>query len=173
MKAIAAVSTDWAIGKDNSLLFSIPEDMKYFRAATKGNVVVMGRKTLESFPGGKPLPYRMNIVLTGNREYDAKGAAVVCSVEELLELLKNYDTENVFVIGGGKIYKELLPWIDTALITKVEEHRPADTFFPNLDLDHDWEIADCSGEKEHEGIRFRFVTYQRKGKKHESHNEDN
>lgn len=165
MKAIAAVSPDWAIGKDNRLLFSIPEDMRFFRETTKGNVVVMGRKTLESFPHGKPLPNRTNIVLTGQRTYDAKGAKVVCSIEELLEVLKDYDPDKVFVIGGGSVYRELLPLTDTALITKVEEQREADAWFPNLDLDGEWTITDRSETFEHDGIRFTFLTYKRKGGK--------
>lgn len=162
MIAIAAVSKDWAIGKDNKLLFSIPEDMKFFRQTTKGHVVVMGRKTLESFPGGKPLPGRTNIVLTRSRNYDAKGAVVVSSVKELKDCLKDYPHEKIFVIGGGSIYKELLPLTDTAFITKVSEHAAADTYFPNLDEDDKWEVADSSDEFEYDGLKFRFLTYRRK-----------
>lgn len=160
MKTIAAVSLDWAIGKDNDLLFSIPEDMKFFRETTKGHTVVMGRKTLESFPGGKPLPKRRNIVLTSNREYDAKGAEVVSSVDELLALLADCEDE-VFVIGGGTIYKSLLAYTDTALITKVYESADADTFFPNLDEDPRWELVESSEMKESEDHRFQFLTYKR------------
>lgn len=162
MKAIAAVSADWAIGKDNSLLFSIPEDMKFFRETTKGHTVVMGRKTLESFPDGKPLPKRRNIVLTSNPSYDAKGAETVSSVDELEKLLDGCD-EEVYVIGGGSIYKALLTFTDTALITKVYEHTEADTWFPNLDEDPNWEITGSSEMKEYNGLKFQFVTYHRKG----------
>ena len=112
MNLIAAVDKNWAIGKDNKLLVSIPIDMKFFRETTTGKVVVMGRKTLESFPNGLPLKNRTNIVLTHNANYDGKGAIVVNTMEALLEELKKYNSEDIYVIGGEQIYKALLPYCD-------------------------------------------------------------
>lgn len=105
MKLIAAADKNWAIGKDGELLVRISEDMKNFSAITTGNVIVMGRKTLESFPGGKPLPNRVNIVLTHEKDYNGKGAIVVHSEEELWEELSKYDTDSIFVTGGESIYQ--------------------------------------------------------------------
>lgn len=108
MNIIVAVDKNWAIGCNNKLLVSIPSDMKFFRETTTGNVVVMGRKTLESFPNGMPLKNRTNIVLTGNRDYQVKGAIVVHSMEELLEELKKYNSEQIYVIGGDSVYRQML-----------------------------------------------------------------
>ena len=109
MNIIVAVDKNWAIGKDNKLLVSIPSDMKFFRETTTGKVVVMGRKTLESFPGGQPLKKRTNIVLTSDRNYKVKDAIVVHTVEELLQTLKAYKQEDIYVIGGESVYRQLLP----------------------------------------------------------------
>ena len=133
MNLIAAVDKNWAIGKNNELLVSIPNDMKMFRQMTTGKVVVMGRKTLESFPNGLPLKNRVNIVLTKNQNYQVKGAIIVHSVEEVLEELKKYDSEDVYVIGGEQIYRQMLPYCDTAHMTKIDHAYEADAYFPNLD----------------------------------------
>ena len=112
MNIIVAVDKNWAIGKDNKLLVSIPADMKMFRQETTGKVVVMGRKTLESFPNGLPLKNRTNIVLTGNKDYNVKDAIIVHTVEELLEEIKKYPSEEVYCIGGDSVYKQLLPYCE-------------------------------------------------------------
>ncbi|MBQ3772896.1 MAG: dihydrofolate reductase, partial [Pseudobutyrivibrio sp.] len=112
MNLIVAVDKNWAIGKDNKLLVSIPDDMKFFRETTTGKVVVMGRKTLESFPNSKPLPNRVNIVLTRDAKYEAKGAVVVHSKEELNEELKKYNSDDIYVIGGESIYRLMLDECD-------------------------------------------------------------
>ena len=164
MKAIAAVSEKWGIGKDNKLLFHLREDMDFFRETTTGNVVVMGRKTLESFPGGQPLKNRVNIVLSKDPEYNPVGCVVVHSIEELREEIKKYDKE-IYVIGGGSVYKALLPYIDTALITRIYAQPEADTFFPNLDKDKHWEIVDCTELKSEASQYFRFVTYKKRHEK--------
>ena len=117
MNIIVAVDKNWAIGKDNKLLVSIPADMKMFRQETTGKVVVMGRKTLESFPNGLPLKNRTNIVLTGNKDYNVKDAIIVHTVEELLEEIKKYPSEEVYCIGGDSVYKQLLPYCDTAPVS--------------------------------------------------------
>lgn len=117
MNLIVAVDKNWAIGYQNKLLVSIPEDMKFFRTTTTGKVVVMGRKTLETFPNGLPLKNRTNIVLTRNPEYKVKGAEVVHTVEEALELISEYPPEDVYVIGGDTIYRQFLPYCDVAHVT--------------------------------------------------------
>ena len=141
MNVIVAADKNWGIGKDNKLLVSIPSDMKFFRTQTTGKVVVMGRKTLESFPNGMPLKNRTNIVLTRNPDYEVKGGVVVHSVEELLEVLKPYEEEDIYVIGGDSIYRLLLPYCRTAHVTKIDFAFEADTYFPNLDEDGSWEIT--------------------------------
>ncbi len=134
MNLIVAVDKNWAIGKNNRLMWSIPADMKFFRETTKGNVVIMGRKTLESFPQGQPLKNRVNIVITRNPGYKVKGAVVVHSVEEAVEEARKYKGE-IYVIGGESIYREMLSLCDTALVTKIDHAYDADTYFPNLDQD--------------------------------------
>ena len=142
MKAILSADRNWGIGCNNKLLVSIPSDMKFFRETTTGNVVVMGRKTLESFPNGAPLKNRTNIVLTGNRDYQVKDAVIVHSQDELLEELKKYDTEKIYVIGGESIYRMMLPYCDTVYVTKIDRSFQADTFFPNLDEMDEWEMTE-------------------------------
>ena len=141
MKLIVAADRNWAIGKNNKLMWSIPADMKFFRETTQGNVVIMGRKTLESFPQGQPLKNRVNIVITRNPSYKVKDAVVVHSVEEAIEESRKYDGD-VFVIGGESIYRAMLPYCDTALVTRIDYAYEADTWFPNLDEDEEWELTD-------------------------------
>lgn len=162
MNVIVAVDKNWAIGCNNKLLVSIPADMKFFRETTTGKVVVMGRKTLESFPNGMPLKNRTNIVLTKNTQYQVKGAVVVHNMEELLEELKKYDSKDVYVIGGGSIYKELLPYCDTAHVTKIDHAYEADTWFPDLDGDGAWEITADSEEQTYFDLEYQFLKYERK-----------
>ena len=209
MKAIVNANKDWAIGRNNDLLVYIPADMKFFRTSTAGRTVVMGRKTLESFPGGKPLKGRINIVLTRDasripeaskaaadlvidgsagdgeekaarlilerdlykgQQADEKPATILVtadSVESLLRILREAGaaSEDVFVIGGHSIYRKLLPYCDTCLVT-VNDYipptdAPADSWFPDLDNDPGWALADKGEMQEYEGIRFCFCTYKR------------
>ena len=162
MKLIVAVDKAWAIGKNNRLMWSIPADMKFFRETTMGNVVVMGRKTLESFPGGQPLKKRTNIVLTKDKNYKVKDAIVVNSIEELLEELKKYNSESIYVIGGESIYRQLLPYCDMAHITKIDHAYEADTFFPNLDEDKEWELTGVSEEMTYFDLEYVFARYERR-----------
>lgn len=162
MNVIAAVDENWAIGKDNKLLVSIPADMKFFRTTTTGNVVVMGRKTLESFPNQKPLPNRVNIVLTREVSYQVEGAVVVHSLEELKEALAPYEEESVYVIGGESIYRQLLPWCQVAYITKIEYAYDADAHFPDLDKDEEWTVSDEGEEETYFDLTYRFMRYERK-----------
>lgn len=159
--AIAAVSENWGIGKDGELLFRISEDMKRFRAVTEGHTVVMGRKTLLSFPDGKPLKNRNNVVLSRNTEFCSDGVTVFKNVEEVLKYIESTDGE-VFIIGGGEVYREFLPYCTKALITRVNAAPPADTFFPDLDKDPEWVMSEQSEVKEHNGVKFRFLTYTKK-----------
>ena len=161
MKLIAAVDKNWGIGKNNDLLVSIPADMKMFRTETSGKVVVMGRKTLESFPGGLPLKNRTNIVLSGNPDYQVKGAIVVHSLQELLEEIKKYPKDQVYCIGGDSVYKMLLPYCDTAQVTKIDFAYEADRYFPNLDEMPQWQVAAESEEQTYFDLEYRFVRYER------------
>lgn len=160
MNLIVAVDKNWAIGKDNKLLVSIPADMKFFRETTKGNVVVMGRKTLESFPQGQPLQKRVNIVISQNKDYQVKGAVVVHSIEEAVEEAKKYEGE-VYVIGGESIYRAMLPYCQTALVTKIDHAYEADTYFPNLDEDPEWELTGETEEQTYFDLEYVFRKYER------------
>lgn len=162
MNLIAAVDENWAIGKNNQLLVRIPADQKFFREMTTGKVVVMGRKTLESFPNGQPLKNRTNIVLTRNKDYAVKNAVVVHSLDELHEELKKYDSEDIFVIGGEKIYEQLLDECDVAHITKIDFAYDADAYFPNLDENPDWEITGDSEEQTYFDLEYYFYRYEKK-----------
>ncbi len=162
MKAILSADRNWGIGYRNKLLVRIPSDMKFFRETTTGNVVVIGRKTLESFPNGLPLKDRVNIVLTGNRDYQVKDAVVVHSEEELLEELKKYDTERVYVIGGESVYRMLLPYCDTVYVTRIDRAFQADTFFPDLDQMEEWEMTEEGEEQTCFDLEFAFTKYERR-----------
>lgn len=161
MKLIVAVDKNWAIGNKGGLLVSIPEDMKFFRETTTGKVVVMGKNTLISFPGSKPLKNRENIVIALEKDYKVEGATVVYSIEEALETVKEYNTDDVYVIGGGSIYKQMLPYCDTAYVTYMDYAYEADTYFPNLDEDAEWKLDKESEEQTYFDIEYYFRTYKR------------
>ncbi|MBP9996478.1 MAG: dihydrofolate reductase [Lachnospiraceae bacterium] len=164
MNAIVAVDSNWAIGNKGQLLISIPADHKMFREETTGKVVVLGRKTIETFPGARPLPKRTNIILSTQKDYHVEGAIVVHSVDELLEQLKAYDSKDVYIIGGDSIYKQMLPYVDTVHVTKIDREYEADAFFPNLDEMKDWEITAESDEQVYFDTTYAFVKYERIGK---------
>lgn len=161
MKAIVAVDKNWAIGKDNQLLAHLPGDLAYFKEKTLGKTIVMGRQTLESFPGGKPLPGRKNIVLTSNDCYEAQ-CQICCSLDELFTALDGEDLGEVFIVGGEQVYRSFLPFCNEVLVTRIEAEFMADRFFPNLDEDEDWELAEESEEIEEQGLTYRFCIYRRK-----------
>lgn len=162
MNLIAAVDKNWGIGLDNQLLVRIPDDMKRFRQITTGKVVVMGRKTLESFPGGQPLKNRTNIVLTTDKGYQVPGAVCVHSLEELSRELQNYRSEEIYIIGGACVYRQLLEECDTALITKIDFAYQADAWFPNLDETEEWEVTQKSEEQTYFDLEYYFLEYRRK-----------
>lgn len=164
MNLIAAVDKNWAIGYQNELLVRIPSDHKFFREETTGKVVVLGRKTLETFPQKQPLKNRTNIILSRNKDYKVKDATVVHSTEELLEELKKYPTEDVYIIGGESVYREMLSYCDVAHITKIDHAYQADAYFPNLDETGEWEITAESEEQTYFDIEYAFVKYERKKK---------
>ncbi|MFQ7309035.1 MAG: dihydrofolate reductase [Mediterraneibacter sp.] len=162
MKAILSADRNWGIGYQNRLLVRIPSDMKFFRQTTTGKVVVLGRKTLESFPNGLPLKDRTNIVLTKNPDYGVKDAVIVHTEEELFEELKKYNTDDVYVIGGESIYRMLLPYCDTVYVTKIDHAFQADTFFPNLDEMEEWEMTEEGEEQTCFDLEFAFTKYERR-----------
>ena len=158
MKAIVAVDEKWGIGKNNDLLFSIPEDMKFFRQTTLNKVVVMGSNTLKSFPNGAPLKNRVNIVLSTTVNRD--DCIVVRSLEELKNKIKEYEPSEVFLIGGAKLYGTMIDYCDEAYITKGKADGNAQVFFPNLDEKNGWKMVNESEEKTSEDLKFTFTTYK-------------
>lgn len=161
MNLIAAVDRNWAIGLNNKLLVKIPEDHKFFRQMTTNKVVVMGRKTLESFPNGLPLAGRTNLVLTGNKDYRVKGALCVHSIEELMEELARYESKDVYVIGGECVYRQLLDACDVAHITRINYSYQADAWFPNLDEREEWVITGDSEEHTYFDLEYYFYRYEK------------
>ncbi|MCX4305550.1 MAG: dihydrofolate reductase [Acetatifactor sp.] len=162
MNIIVAVDKNWAIGNREELLVRIPNDHKHFREETTGKTVVLGRKTLQTFPQGLPLKNRTNIILSRDKNFSVKDAAVVHSVEELLEELKKYDTRDVYIIGGESVYRQLLPFCDVAHVTKIDHSYEADSWFPDLDQDPEWEITADSEEQTYFDIAYTFLRYERK-----------
>ena len=161
MNMIVAVDSNWAIGHKGKLLVSIPEDMQFFRRETTGKVVVMGRKTLESFPNGLPLKNRVNVVITKDKEYNVKDAIICHSIEEALEVLKQYNDEDIYVIGGESVYRQFLPYCSVAHVTKINYSYDADTYFPNLDEMDEWTIEESSDECTYFDLEYKFVRYER------------
>ena len=161
MNIIAAVDKHWAIGNRGKLLVTIPDDQKLFREETKGKVIVMGRKTLESFPNGLPLKNRVNVVITKDKEYNVKDAIICHSIEEALEVLKQYNDEDIYVIGGESVYRQFLPYCSVAHVTKINYSYDADTYFPNLDEMDEWTIEESSDERTYFDLEYKFVRYER------------
>ena len=160
MNAIVIVDQNWAIGREGGLLFSLPGDMKRFRALTLGGTVILGRKTLDTFPGGRPLPQRRNLVVTRNPEFTREGAEVFPSTQAALEAAAGEDPDKLWVIGGGSVYTALLRKCKRAYVTRVDAAADgADTFFPNLDKLPGWEVESVSEPVEENGLTYRFVDY--------------
>lgn len=158
MNLIVAADQNWAIGKNGDQLAYIPADLKRFKALTLGHAVILGRKTLATFPGGRPLKGRRNLVLSATPGCSVEGAEVFSNLGALLSAAP----EDAFVIGGASVYRALLPWCDTAFVTKLHEAFPADRYFPNLDKDPAWTLAERSEPEEYRGLRFHYVTYVRR-----------
>ena len=162
MNCIVNVDAHWGIGNKGSLLVRIPNDMKMFRQETMGKVVVLGRKTLETFPGGRPLEGRTNIILTRDRKYKVKDAILVYSIEELLEKCKEYRTEDIYVAGGESVYEQLLPYCDVAYVTKIDYSYEADAHFPDLDKHPEWVLTADSEEQTYFDLEYYFLKYEKK-----------
>lgn len=160
MKLIVAVDEQWGIGKNGDLLLSIPDDMQYYRATTRGKVVVMGYTTLLSLPNSKPAPARLNLVLADIPGLKISGAVVCGSMEQLHRLIGCFEPDDVFDVGGGSMYRQLLPYCHAAHITKMRFNGEADTVIPNLDELDDWSVESESEVKEHDGVRYSFVVYR-------------
>ena len=158
MEAIVAVNDDWGIGAEGTQSIVLKADRAFFKAMTKGNAVIMGRRTLEDLPGGKPLKDRVNIIVT-RRDMEIEGAIVVHSTEEAIELATHY--ERCMVVGGASIYMQFFPDLDRVYVTKINAHAESTAFFPNLDRNPAFECEYEGEEQEEDGITFRFVTYKR------------
>lgn len=160
MNAIVVVDRNWAIGYEGDLLFSLPTDMKRFRSLTMGGTVIMGRKTLDSFPGGKALPKRRNIVITRHADWTRENVEIVTKPDAAMELVADVDTDSIWVIGGGSVYTTLLSRCKRVYLTKVDTAAPAaDTFFPNLDKLPNWEVEHIGETVEENGVTYQFIEY--------------
>lgn len=160
MKAIVVVDRNWAIGKNGDLLVHLPGDLRYYKEKTTGNVIVVGRKTLDSFPGGRPLPARTNIVMTTDPDFEREGCIICHSKDEVMEKLQAFDAERVFIAGGANVYEQFMDDCDEFYVTKIDEEYEADRFFPDLDakgLHVTWE----SEPQQEKGISYRFTIYSR------------
>ncbi|MDO4976434.1 MAG: dihydrofolate reductase [Eubacteriales bacterium] len=160
MNLIVAADKNWAIGRNQELLVRIPADMKNFAQMTTGHVIVMGRKTLESFPNGLPLPKRTNIVLTHQADYDGHGAIVVHDEEEMKKVLAQYDDDEIFIVGGQSIYTMFLPYCKNAYVTKLDYAYEADTWMPDLDQDENWKLVEKSEEQTCFDLIYHFTRYE-------------
>ena len=158
MKLIVAVDQNWAIGKGGDQLAYIPADLKRFKDLTLGHPVILGRRTLATFPGGRPLKGRRNLILSRNPDFAPEGAEVFRNLDSLLAAAP----EDAFVIGGASVYEALLDRCGTAYVTRLEAAFPADCWFPDLDARPEWVRTEASEVQEHGGLRFRYLTYQRK-----------
>ena len=158
IRAIVHADKEWGIGKNGDMMFSLPKDMKFFRETTMGHTVVMGGNTLRSFPNQKPLKNRVNIVLSRGQVRD--DCIIVRSFDELKKEMKARQNEEIYVIGGGEIYRELLPYCDEALVTKVDAVGNADTFFPNLDENENFVCVAISEPIDDNGNTIRFTAYR-------------
>ena len=162
--AIVAVDENWGIGYKGDLLISLPEDQKQnFKVKTMGHPVIYGRKTLDTFPGGRLLPGRENIILTRNPDLHVEGATIMHSVEEVLDYTKQKPDECFFIIGGAQIYEQFLPYCDSCIVSKIHKSFEADAFFPNLDKDPSWELVEEEPEiMSEKGVAFTVKHYARK-----------
>ena len=166
--SIVSVDKNWGIGNAGNLLAHLPGDMKFFKETTMGNIVVMGRKTFESLPGAKPLVGRLNIIVTRNSDYAREAVRngevlIASSPEDAIAFIKAdvEDKRDLYIIGGGEIYKQFLPYVDSCLVTKIDAEYKADTFFSNLDIDEDFEMIEQSAPFEENEIEYVFTEYSR------------
>lgn len=161
MNMIVAADKNWGIGKDGQLLTHLSGDLKYFKERTMGKAVVMGRKTLESLPGGRPLPGRTNIVLTANTDYKKEDCVIVHNKEELCEKCAEFPADGIMILGGATLYNELMEQCDSLFITKIYEEFEADAFIKNADELPDYKVVWQSEMQEEHGIKYQFFEYKR------------
>lgn len=161
MNIIVAVDKHWAIGNKGQLLVSIPHDQKSFRDQTLGKVIVMGRKTLESLPGGRPLYGRTNIVLTNDQSYQVSGALFCHSMAEVMAAVRTFPEENVYIIGGQQIYEQFLPHCRTAYVTYIDFAYSADSYFPDLDQSREWRLVQVSEEQTYFDLCYEYRIYKK------------
>lgn len=164
MNFIVVVDENYGIGCEGKLLTHVPGDLNYFKEKTLNKVIVMGRKTLKSLPGGKTLPYRTTVVLTKDAQFQQEGVTVIHSIEELLEFCKAYPKENVFICGGAEIYHQLIPFCQYGYITKLHSTFSADTYLDKVEDLPNWQKVWESEVKEHKGLRYTFTKYENLGK---------
>ena len=162
MNLMVAADDNWAIGNKNELLITIPENHRIIRQETEGKVVVYGRKTLSTFPQKMPLPGRVNVILSSSRDFQVKGAKVAHDLEELFEELRKYPREQIYVIGGESVYRQLLPYCRVAHVTKIHCRYQADAFFPDLDAQPGWRLAADSEEQTYFDVTYHFLKYEKK-----------
>ncbi len=160
MIAIAAVDQNYAIGLGKAMLYHLPADLKHFAKATAGKVLVMGRATLDSFPGGKPLPRRVNIVLTRNPDYKRDDVLIARDFAELARLLAPYPPDTVMLLGGDSVYHALIDSCSRAILTKVDAAAPADKYFPNLDQRANWRLISCDQPMIDNGYTIKICEYE-------------
>lgn len=168
MKLVVAVDKEWGIGYKGELLARVRADLRYFRSLTKDKTVILGSTTLSTFPGGKPLKDRLNIVLSRRTDYAPEGALVVHSIDELLDTVKDHNAEEIVVIGGASVYRQFLPYCDTAYVTKFNKSFDKDTYFENLDESDEWELASVGETQKSDpetdsdpDLEFSFCVYKR------------
>ena len=160
MDAIVAVYDDWGIGRDGTQPIALSVDRKFFREMTRGAMVIVGSRTVDDFPGKKPLPGRVNVVLS-RKGVEISGFVLCDSPEKAAEMAK--EAELAYVIGGGTIYRQMLPLCDRAVVTKVHVTPESDTYFPNLDEDPNWDLTEVVQSGEENGIAYEMCIYTRKG----------
>lgn len=160
MNLIVAVDEKWGIGKDGTQTVVIPEDRKHFRELTDGGTVIVGHKTLLDFPGGRPLAGRNNIIMSRNKDLLIEGATVVSTAEEVFKAISGLEPDKVFVIGGGHVFRLLLPYCRYAFVTKIKAEPESDAFFPNLDAENSWVLEDAGEWKVYNGISYAFQKYK-------------
>ena len=160
MKVIVCSDKNWGIGFKGDLLINIPQDMKRFKKLTTGNIVVMGRETFMSLPGKKPLKNRTNIVLSQTKEFICEGLIVYHSIDELMNNLRKYPSDSIFVIGGESVYKQLLPYCNIAYVTKVDSIFKADRYFANLDNHNSWKLTFIGKQQSYGNIKYKYLIYE-------------
>ncbi|NLA82108.1 MAG: dihydrofolate reductase [Clostridiaceae bacterium] len=166
MKAIVACDPCWGIGCRGCLQQRVSSDLRRFRALTMGKVIIYGRNTLDTFPDGKPLPGRINLVMRTREEEGEEGCEYFSKMDALHHRIRQlkqegYQDSDFIVIGGGRVYEQLLPYCDTVLVTQFQDSYEADVWFPDIDQSPDWFLESCGQWLEEDGVRFRYLTYQR------------